>query len=53
MKDKELKFNKNQLLESKMYMNKRDILNVILKDNSYTLTEVNDLIKKFMKGKVK
>ncbi len=45
---------KEQLLSSKKYYNRVDLLNVLLKDNvKYTHKEVEQLIDKFMKGKVK
>jgi hypothetical protein len=47
------KFTKNQLVESRQYQNQKDVLNAVLdKDRSYTLKEVNALVKKYMKGKV-
>jgi len=47
-------FSKNQILSSKKYRDRKDLINVLLKnDKSYSLDEVDDLIDKFMKGKVK
>lgn len=47
-------FTKAQILASKVYKNRRDVLGVILADDkSYTLEEVQNLLDKFMKGKVK
>lgn len=47
-------FTKAQVLASKKYSNRQDILNALLVDGkNYTLTEVDALIEKFMKGKVK
>ncbi|MCX7715043.1 MAG: hypothetical protein N2171_04880 [Clostridia bacterium] len=47
------KFSKEQILLSKKYRSKKDIINVLLDDSSiYSITEVDALIKKFMKGKV-
>jgi len=46
-------FSKQQLIGSKKYKSKRDVLNVVLEnDQKYTLDEVDDLIQKFnnMKG---
>lgn len=49
----EVKFTKEQLLESKRYRDRKDIINVLLKDNqSYNFKEVDDLVEKYMKGKV-
>ena len=48
------KFTKRQILSSKKYFHRRDLLSVLLKDDeSYTLNEVDALIDKFMKGGVK
>lgn len=47
-------FTKTQISLSKKYRDKKDLVNVLLKNNkSYSLDEVDDLIKEFMKGKVK
>lgn len=47
-------FTKEQILWSKKYANRRDVLGAILEDGKqYTLTEVDTLLDKFMKGKVK
>lgn len=51
---KENIFTKNQLILSKKYGDRKDLLNVILEDNkSYSIKEVNKLIDNFMKAKVK
>lgn len=48
------KFDKNQLLESERYQNRRDLVGALLKDGEqYSIEEVDDKIEKFMKGKVK
>ena len=53
-KTTEALYTKEQLLSSKKYYNRVDLLNVLLKDNvKYTHKEVEQLIDKFMKGKVK
>lgn len=45
---------KEQLVVSKKYATKRDIISALLENGkSYTLDEVDALIKKYMKGKVK
>jgi hypothetical protein len=50
----ESKFTKEQILGSKKYSNRRDVLVAILSDDkSYTLEQVDSLLDKFMKGKVK
>ncbi len=46
-------FTKEQILASKKYKNRRDILGVLLSDEKqYTLEQVDSLLEKFMKGKV-
>ncbi len=53
-KAKEATFTKAQLLKSKKYSERVDLLNVLLEDDkSYTSKEVEKLIDDFMKGKVK
>ena len=50
----EVLFTKEQILASKKYSNRRDVLGAILNDNkTYTLEQVDSLLEKFMKGKVK
>ena len=47
-------FTKEQILASKKYLNRRDVLGAILSDGkTYTLEQVDTLLEKFMKGKVK
>jgi len=47
-------FIKVQILSSKKYRDKKDLINVLLNnEKSYSLDEVDDLIDQFMKGKVK
>lgn len=47
-------YSKEQLAASKRYAAKRDILSILLEDGkSYTFDEVDALIKKYMKGKVR
>jgi len=47
-------FTKGQLLASKKYANRRDILNALLADGkTYTTAQVDALIEKYMKGPVK
>jgi hypothetical protein len=47
-------FSKEQIISSKRYKDNRDIVKVLLNDNEmYSFEEVDSLINKFMKGKVK
>lgn len=47
------KFTKEQLVQSKRYVNRKDLLNVLLQtEKLYSLEEVDGLIEDFMKGKV-
>lgn len=53
-KDKDVAYTKDQILASKKYSNRKDVLNVVLKNGKlYTLKQVDEQIEKFMKGKVK
>lgn len=52
-KQDEVVFTKEQILASKKYSNRRDVLASILSDNFVgTIGKVDSLLKKFMKGKV-
>ena len=56
-KEKEIEqisaYSKEQILTSKKYENRRDILGVLLADgNEYTFDDIESLLDKFMKGKV-
>ncbi len=47
-------FTKEQILASNKYADKKDVCNTVIPDNfNGTLNEVDLLIEKFMKGKVK
>lgn len=47
------KYTKEQIVKSKRFSNNVDLLNATLKENKkYTLQEVNEIIKNYMKGKV-
>lgn len=47
-------FSKQQLVESRKYANRRDLLKALLEDGkTYTIAEVDAAIEKFMKGKVR
>lgn len=52
-KQDEVVFTREQILASKKYLNRRDVLNAILPDGFQgTLKKVDSLLCKFMKGKV-
>lgn len=47
-------YTREQILSSRKYAARRDLVSALLKEGAaYTLTEVDALIEKFMKGKVK
>lgn len=49
----EERFEKSQLVTSKRYSKLQDVLSAILVDGqTYTITDTENLINKFMKGKV-
>ena len=51
---RETLFTKEQILASNKYVDKKDVCNTVIPDNFHgTLNEVDVLIEKFMKGKVK
>lgn len=51
---KELAFTKDALVNSKRFRNNRDLVSALLKDDvEYTVSEVEIMIEKYMKGKVK
>ena len=53
-KNVEPKFYKKQLLTSEKYASRRDLLNALLDDNeAYSTVQVDEIIEKFLKGKVK
>lgn len=53
-KEVEVKLSKNQLLAAKRFSGKRDILEALLSDDeTYTVKTVEQMIEKYMKGKVK
>jgi hypothetical protein len=52
-KENPVTFTKNQLVTSKKYAEKKDLLNALLVDDrSYTMTEVEEILNGFLKGKV-
>ena len=49
----ELKFTKTQIVDSKKYKIRKDLVNALLdEDTLYSFDEVDKLINKFMKSKV-
>lgn len=47
-------FSREQIISAKKYKHQKDIVNVVLEDDQkYTIKQVDDLIEKFKKGKVK
>ena len=47
-------YTKAQLLASKRYANRRDLINALLADDkTYTTDKVDALIEKYLKGKVR
>ena len=53
IKKEDVKFTKEQILKSKKFKNRVDLIRVILQDNEcYTLEEVQKEIDKFMKRRV-
>lgn len=51
-KKKENKFTKDQIINSKKYVENKDLLNAILDNKEYTLKEIDEIINNFLKGKV-
>ena len=50
-KEDDYKFTKEQIVNSKKYVNRKDLLNAILKENElYSFLEVEEIINNFMKG---
>jgi hypothetical protein len=49
----EATFTKQQLISSKKYAEKKDLLNALLADDrSYSMPEVEEILNNFLKGKV-
>ena len=43
----------SQIVNSKIYISNRDLLNAVLRENKkYTKIEIDEIIKNYMKGKV-
>lgn len=50
----EPKFSKEQIIAAKRFQHRRDLVAAVLDDDKqYTMTEVETLMEKYMKGKVK
>lgn len=49
---KEEQFTKEQIVNSRIFIDNRDLLNAILEDKSYSKKEVDEIIKDYKKGKV-
>ena len=50
----EPKFTKEALMNSKRFRNERDILSALLEDGvEYTISKVEEMITKYLKGEVK
>ena len=48
----EEKYTKEQIVNSKTFINNRDLLIAILEDKSYSKKEINEIIENYKKGKV-
>jgi hypothetical protein len=52
-KDDEILYSKEQIIASKKYSNRKDILNVLLKDNEeYSFSRIDEIIENFMNKEV-
>ncbi|SJQ62278.1 Uncharacterised protein [Clostridioides difficile] len=52
-KEDDYKFTKEQIVNSKKYVNRKDLLNAILKENElYSFSEVEEIINNFMYYKI-
>jgi len=52
-KDDEILYSKEQIISSKKYSNRKDILNVLLKDDEeYTFSRIDEIIENFMNKEV-
>ena len=50
----EVVYTRQQLLQAKRYADRLDLINTLLKDGkSYSIQQVDEMIEKYMKGKVK
>ena len=48
----EEKYTKEQIVNSKTFINNRDLLNAVLENKSYSKKELNEIIKNYKKGAV-
>ena len=52
-KDDEVLYSKEQIITSKKYSNRKDILNVLLKDDEeYSFSKIDEIIENFMNKEV-
>nr|DAK30647.1 MAG TPA: hypothetical protein [Caudoviricetes sp.] len=52
-KDDEILYSKEQIIASKRYSNRKDILNVLLKDDEeYSFSRIDEIIENFMNKEV-
>ena len=52
-KDDEILYSKEQIIASKKYSNRKDILNVLLKDDGeYSFSRIDEIIENFMNKEV-
>ena len=52
-KDDEILYSKEQIIASKKYSNRKDILNVLLKDDEeYSFSRIDEIIEEFMNMEV-
>ncbi|WP_336019586.1 hypothetical protein [Fusobacterium polymorphum] len=52
-KDDEVLYSKEQIIASKKYSNRKDILNVLLKDDEeYSFSRIDEIIEEFMNKEV-
>lgn len=52
-KDDEVLYSKEQIIASKKYSNRKDILNVLLKDDEeYSFSRIDEIIENFMNKEV-
>ena len=52
-KNDEILYSKEQIIASKKYSNRKDILNVLLKDDEeYTFSRIDEIIENFMNKEV-
>jgi len=52
-KDDEILYSKEQIITSKKYSNRKDILNVLLKDDEeYSFSKIDEIIEEYMNKEV-